>query len=135
MFSEKRIIGYWKEEKHYFENQNIRISLIELKNKKAEYPKEKVIDYLKNGHYISGHRGYTKDLFDESKKTAGGKSEITDGMWVWTQDVIYYIENYNIGLPDEFLIHMEKNNYKVPKITEQIIYEIGEGLSEITRLP
>lgn len=107
MFSEKRVIGYWQEETYGFENQDIRMSLAELKNKAIEYPKEKVINYLKGGYLLLGFRGYTKDIFEPSNFIESGKSLYGDGEWIWTWDVVSYVQNYNIALPENFLSYME----------------------------
>lgn len=135
MFSEQRVIGYWKEETYSFENQkNILVSLIELKNKKVEYPKEKILDYLKQGYFLLGFRGYSKDIFEPSNLIESGGTLYGDGEWVWTHDVIYYVQNYNIGLPDDFLSHVEMLHYIIPKLTKQAIYEFKQPLLNIIRI-
>lgn len=39
----------------------------------------------------------------------------SDDTWVWLDDIDYYISEYNLRLPDNFVIHIEKNNYIPPK--------------------
>lgn len=134
MFSEKRIIGYWKEDKHYFKRQDFLMSLIELKSKEKNYSKEFVLSYLNSGELLTGVRGPGPDLLDNSKEIVGKGSCITDGYWIWTVDVPYYVENYDIGLPEEFVDHMAKNDYKIPKITEQEAYEMEISLLKLIRI-
>lgn len=43
-------------------------------------------------------------------KNIGTLCILTDGAWVWPGDIAYYVENYNILLPDEFIENVIKNN-------------------------
>ena len=49
-----------------------------------------------------------------------GRSSIsyrTDGIWLWLDDLDYYVLHHHVRLPDSFVKHMENINYKAPQIT------------------
>lgn len=84
-----------------------------IKFPRCGFYRKKAIKYLRSGRAIVLSLGAAYDIFDESK-IAGTPSIFTDGIWAWKNSIIYYLENYNLELPNEFLIHMEKNKWKVP---------------------
>jgi len=44
---------------------------------------------------------------------------LTDGHWTWRNDLAYYVENYRIGLPDEFIQHALRSD--IDKIDRRAI--------------
>jgi hypothetical protein len=42
----------------------------------------------------------------------------TDGVWAWPDSLSYYLENYHVFVPEEFLIHVRTKNYVAPDATE-----------------
>ena len=76
-----------------------------------------LIPYLKAGHehgYISS-RLYLKDPKDRAILTKSGLN-LTDGVWIWPWELFYYVESFNVSLPDEFVAHARANNWLVPII-------------------
>jgi hypothetical protein len=78
--------------------------------------KKKIISYLESGKTLLFVPKLYKDCMDETKYIKGA-SIITDGTWFWKSYVNYYLRNYNVDLPKNFLNHMSKNNWKIPKIS------------------
>ena len=54
--------------------------------------------------------GVVEDVIDPPKGNASVPSGYTDGIWLWPGDLVYYVENYNLKLPDDFVGTMRKNN-------------------------
>lgn len=46
------------------------------------------------------------DVID--RKTNVGHCLMSDGEYKWTYDLIYYVEKYDMELPDEFIKHVLK---------------------------
>ena len=42
-----------------------------------------------------------------------GYSELSDGRWVWTDDLIHYVEHHYIDLPMSFLRYIESKDFSV----------------------
>ena len=45
-----------------------------------------------------------------------GCSDLTDGVWVWPEGLVHYIEAHELVLPEEFLATMEQNQWRVPEV-------------------
>src|SRR5687767_14713440 len=81
------------------------------------YPEEnKIIDYLESGYWIEIRGGIYYDLLSVEKKYAPSPSILTDGVWFWTECLKYYVKEYYVSLPEDFIKHLKSNNWKVPWI-------------------
>lgn len=90
--------------------------LIELRNRLDQGIKDRVVCYLQSAPRIYLVAGIAFDLLEPARPVIGPPHVHTDGIWAWTADVIYYVQKYNCGLPEEFLLHMEQNSWQVPEV-------------------
>jgi hypothetical protein len=93
----------------------------------ADHPlphQEQVLDYLRSGLILGVTMGADlTDWLDRSRKAnplidghpEGGTTEMTDGVWFWYAGLIYFIERYNLRVPDEFVEHAARNNWRVDR--------------------
>lgn len=67
--------------------------------------KEQLIEFILRGGELDITSGsITKDVFTgEPTGVLGGIR--TDGEYVWGMDLAYYVDKYNLRLPDEFVTH------------------------------
>jgi len=79
-------------------------SIKELINKPIK-EKEKVIKYMKNCKITSASPAIITDLINPKIKFAELYS-MTDGKYAWRSDVIYYVEKYDMELPEKFIQHI-----------------------------
>jgi hypothetical protein len=86
-----------------------------------EHQKE-VLAYLRSGLLLGVTMGADlTDWFDPSNKAnpviegrpQGGTTEMTDGTWFWYAGLIYFIEKYNVRVPDEFVRHAAQQGWRV----------------------
>ena len=49
----------------------------------------------------------TRDFFT-GEYSGGGLVHFSDGEYAWTSDLPYYVEKYNLKLPDDFIEHVLK---------------------------
>ena len=56
-----------------------------------------------------------KDIICPEKGVIGSPDDITDGTWIWPADLVYYVENYDLQLDEEFIKHMAKQSWSVPE--------------------
>jgi len=60
-----------------------------------------IADYLDAGSTFAVYRGLSWCRFFCDHPM--GNSELTDGEWVWPQDLSHYVRDHNVRLPDEFI--------------------------------
>ncbi|WP_417358551.1 hypothetical protein [Flavobacterium sp.] len=91
-------------------------TLTEVLNKK-NYSTEvlgKIILYLQQGVVISSWMGVFTDVFNNKEIDYVYYS--TDGVYIWPSYLSYYITNYEMHLPEDFLEFLEKKNYSIQNI-------------------
>lgn len=83
---------------------------------------DKVLEYLRSGLVLGVTMGADlADWFDRPNKAnpiingefEGGTTCMTDGTWFWYAGLIYFIEKYNVRVPEEFIRHAERNGWRV----------------------
>ncbi len=85
---------------------------------------DKVLEYLRGG-YILGYLmgGGIPDWFDPNCRAnpiihghvQEGATPMTDGVWLWPAGLIYFIEKYNVRVPQEFIEHAASNRWHIDK--------------------
>ena len=71
----------------------------------ADANKAKVLKHLTSATAIASIAGTAKDVF--TGETIGGEWVLlSDGKYEWTSDIVYYYENYDLILPDDFIGHV-----------------------------
>jgi hypothetical protein len=91
----------------------------------APWPQqEQVLHYLRSGRILGVTMGADlPDWLDRSRwanpiiegQVQGGTTEMTDGTWFWYAGLIWFIENYNLRVSDEFIQHAARNNWQVDR--------------------
>lgn len=64
-----------------------------------------VIDYLKNGNTKHSWRG------SSSCRICGcsnGSTCLTDGVYIWPEGLVHYVQTHNVRPPAEFVNHIKK---------------------------
>ncbi len=49
---------------------------------------------------------------------------LTDGEWIWPDDLAYYVEKYHVSLEREFLNRVRENLYRVPLLRKLDILRV-----------
>jgi len=100
------------------------LSMREKMSVKPWLNQDQALDYLRSGLILGVTMGADlTDWFDPPAKAnpkisgqpEGGTTEMTDGTWFWYAGLIYFVEKYNVRLPDEFLQHAAKQGWHVKK--------------------
>ena len=65
---------------------------------KPDENRQKVLNHLKNGKIIASIVGSAKDVFT-NQVINGEWVLMTDGVYEWSSDIVYYYEKYNLNLP------------------------------------
>ena len=84
----------------------------------TEYPdKEEIVKYLKNAFAFAAKPQCLVDVFS-GESIPMESLEMADGSYRWPSELLYYVEKYNLVLPEEFVehIHRSKNAPAEPVI-------------------
>ncbi len=78
-------------------------------SEKPRFNKDKILRHLKKGKVVAVAAGYAKDILTE-QKINGEYTCMSDGVYVWRSDIIYYVERYNMKLYDDFEEYVTTHN-------------------------
>ena len=104
-------VGYFKEMP---QGKSTDPSIHQLVNRGDTKLIEKICAYLDAGVTVIVCPGVTRDIINETAGPAGTGSACTDGVWLWPDDLSYYVRKYNISIPEAFLETMKGNNWENP---------------------
>lgn len=86
----------------------------------------RIVNYLKAGTLIAIAAGPAYDLMSSTSVLAIPPNIRTDGRWVWTEDVAYYVERYRMMIPTDFLDVMRRNEWRSP-----VVDNVGEAVAAV----
>ena len=102
--------GYFREMPH---GRQEDFSIQEAVGKLAEEIQSKVVSYLEHGIEIISCAGMAEDIINPERGCSGSPGVLTDGRWFWPGDLAYYVRNYKVKLPEEFIKTMEENSWEI----------------------
>lgn len=76
----------------------------------------KILKYLDRGNLHSSVFGETaSDPFTSPPRSLDGQIKmLTDGKWIWPSSLRYFVFEYGLLIPDEFIEDMKSNNWTPP---------------------
>jgi hypothetical protein len=114
-------IGYFRELCHGdLDGPSLRDSV----QQQANYDVKSVANYLRTAPVLYAHFGLVQDILNPSHSYIGSANIRTDGVWIWPEDLAYYMEHYNIALPLDFLEHVKLRRYQSPTNHELNLVEL-----------
>jgi hypothetical protein len=78
----------------------------------------RTLAYLRGGSQLLAIPGLARDLLLEKGEIIGPPHICSDGEWIWTADVIFYIEKYHIAIPADLLRRMEDHGWQCPPVDD-----------------
>jgi hypothetical protein len=84
----------------------------EFVHQPADFPRDAVADYLRDADVYEIYRGTSWCRF--VCKHEMGNRELTDGFWVWPEDLGHYVRDHCVMLPSEFVQHIRANIPRIP---------------------
>lgn len=103
-------VGFYKEMEHGKETDD---SILEHINKESDDFVSNICNYLESGVVFIVSPGTVTDVINEDNGAIATPSIYTDGKWVWPEDLSYYVKNYKLRIPKEFVDDMVNNNWEV----------------------
>lgn len=74
-----------------------------------------IIDYVRVGHRLTGYLGALFCRYGCGAPRARlGLWDLTDGVWLWPEGLVHYLEVHGLALPDAFLARAERNQFAFP---------------------
>jgi len=75
-----------------------------------------VIAYLKSGATFIVSPGVSRDHLSNDHEVIGTLVLLTDGKFLWSSDLAFYVQRYRVSIPSLFLAHMEINGWRMPSV-------------------
>lgn len=67
--------------------------------------KSKILNHLKAGTVTAVAAGSAHDVLS-GEVIDGELTLLTDGVYEWRSDILYYVDKYNVRLNDDFIQHV-----------------------------
>jgi hypothetical protein len=78
-----------------------------------------VTQYLENGYVLIDMMDVDRDVLDPRREILNGSSIITDGDWLWRQDLSYYVRHHHVTLPPDLLATIRQRQYTMPPVEQE----------------
>lgn len=83
-----------------------------------------IVRYLAESPVLAISGSVVYDILDPQHPVAGRNAVRTDGVWIWPDDLAYYVANYHIELPAEFIGHGMQTKWAVRSLTQAELEEL-----------
>jgi hypothetical protein len=116
-----RLLGFFEEFQSHTDRDEVYVSGGTLKAKRretGEMDEQRLVEYLDSGYMVLPLMEGCPDVLSGAahRRAGGGSSHLTDGEWLWRQDLAHYVEQYHVELPPEFLAHVRGVGYRLPVV-------------------
>jgi hypothetical protein len=103
---------------------------------RVENPDEKrrIQRYLRGGEMLLLVTGYVTDMLDASRGAVVPASTRTDGEWIWSEGLEYYLEEYGVAPEPDFYRAIVAAGYTCPDVTEERVRTAAQALQERQRI-
>ena len=94
--------------------------------------RERIANYLQAGNAFAVTGMAVDDVLDPDRTNIAELMTMTDGEWEWPSDLLYYFEEYNVAIPEDFVGHMRARNWTPPSLSDDELIALanevfGEG--------
>ncbi|WP_165988051.1 hypothetical protein [Streptomyces sp. YIM 98790] len=103
-------------------------SLVESVGKGDENVQELMADYLSGGYVIATTGQSAVDILDDRRPRSGTVDVRTDGVWVWSGDLAYYVRKYNVALPAELIARARDHGWECPAPGEEELARVRNDM-------
>jgi hypothetical protein len=87
-----------------------------------EDERARIARFLAGGTVISRVSGLDVDRLDPSRPHVVPLNTRTDGTWIWSGGIRYYLRRYGIAPEPEFLRHMAAHEYVAPEADRAAVH-------------
>jgi len=97
-----------------------KVSLVERTNRLEQSLRDALAQYLRAGEPLMT-TGNVTDPLDETKGQSVPFGFCTDGSWVWPTYWEYFVREYGVDVPEEFINHAQVNNFQPVELSEEAL--------------
>lgn len=112
------------------EFKQLRGEIVRLQGATSEDERADIARYLRSGAIVFAIMEYTRDVVSDAFGVSGGSAICTDGTFYWRLDSADYVERYRTGLPEEFMRHGRKLQWRAPTVSPEDVLSIDSYLLE-----
>ena len=103
----RKVINSWATE------EDLEQSLRPLMRSTPPPQRQELATYLENGELVATVLYVLLDPFKKTQVVAGAAHVLTDGRWVWPDMLSYFVRNYNLHLPPEFVAQAAASHWQI----------------------
>ncbi|WP_250280235.1 hypothetical protein [Frankia sp. Cppng1_Ct_nod] len=93
--------------------------------------KERILAFLDAGEWVLAGRSRSHDQLDPGRGPVVPMVFVTDGEWVWSKAVNYYLKNHDLLPESRFLGRIAAQDYHCPTLTQDAILRVSEEFNRI----
>jgi hypothetical protein len=102
----------------------------ELKRCEDQVLKQRLLGFLQGGAIVLQAPGLREDRLDPSRPAAAPLGYLSDGEWIWPQELGYYLEAHDILPEDELVEHARLHRFEAAEPTPPALAEALRLLTE-----
>ena len=77
----------------------------------------RLMAYLRAGAQVGAYMGTSYCRFGCGGAAPRlGCRDLSDGVWLWPDGLVHYLEVHDVALPEEFLAHARANDFRIPAV-------------------
>lgn len=96
--------------------------------------RERLLAYLAGGAVVVKSQRYGQDMLEPTRHYAVNVSTRTDGLWIWSGAVEFYLRWHQVAPEPEFLRHIVANDYSVPPVPDDVVQAARAAVKERWRV-
>jgi hypothetical protein len=93
--------------------------------------KARILRYLEDGRTVRAGRGRSYDQVDPRRGPAVRMIFVTDGEWIWSRAVDYYLRVHDLLPENSFLAHIIERGYQFPALSEEAVLSASDEFERI----
>jgi hypothetical protein len=91
---------------------------------------ERLLDYLDSAMPLLSTSTLMQDVFEPQSEPTVPLSFRTDGRWIWTDSISYYLERYSLAPEPELLAHLRSAGAEAPPVSEVARHRVMSFLQQ-----
>ncbi|WP_261565213.1 hypothetical protein [Frankia gtarii] len=92
--------------------------------------RSRFVEYLQRGVTILRVAGLVEDLLDPSRGRKVSLVYVTDGDWVWSLEIVYYLQEHDLPPEPEFIDYVRSRDFRYVEPSEERVAAASRALDE-----
>lgn len=100
-------------------------SLAESRRKEGQPDEALIVHYLESAPFLAATGSFVDDYLNPANKAVSRLMIATDGSWRWPLDLAYYVREYHVRPPADFVAHMRQRSWQPPELTQDELIRLA----------